>query len=97
MSQMRGALSGATRECHPEICDDCGMLVMVGWDDDVCALAAVLDVELVTDPLQEVMCWLAGRHTYTITANRIYRRDPSLAHRSTYCPPVYPDHVCEIQ
>jgi hypothetical protein len=85
-----------SRKARYERCPKCGLIVIVGWDSDMCATLAYVD----PTPLSaedELLCQLAGRAIYTLrnTGNRVEINDrdpratPGAAGR-----PVYPAHVC---
>jgi len=85
-----------SRKAHYENCPTCGVLVVAGWDADLCAAWALVD----PTPLSaedEALCKLAARGLYTLrnTGQRIEINDldpwatPGKTDR-----PVFPAHVC---
>ena len=69
---------GTTRRATPRPCPRCRRLVIVGLDDDRCAMTATVDPQPLT-PAGELSALLTGRPTYTLTPQRnaytLNRRD----------------------
>lgn len=74
---------------HP--CSKCGAHIRSGLDDDACALSVRVDDEPLTRN-GELLAILAGRKTYMLVQDRLYRRD----HWSIRKAAEYPvaDHRC---
>lgn len=73
---------GINRRAHASQCQKCRAVVMVGLDDDKCAMTVRVDPVPLT-PVGELEVLLAGRRTYDLgwSAERGYRVDPrSAAH-----------------
>jgi hypothetical protein len=59
-------IGGVARAARSTSCGRCRSPVMVGLDDDMCALSAVVDVYPLS-PAGEVVALMSGRRTYSLT------------------------------
>lgn len=55
-------------------CPRCGSLLLVGLDEDMCALPAAVDAEPVS-PADELRALMTGRWSYDLAGHELVRRD----------------------
>lgn len=85
-----------SRHAKPETCPRCQAVVLVGPDDDVAAIVAVVDPQPIP-AADEWLALLAGRPTYTLDARgavAVLNARTHWAIRANNAPALYVTHEC---
>lgn len=83
------------RAAKSETCSRCGAELLVGPDDDACAVTARVDPAPAT-LIEEVAARLAGRSSCELIHGRLYHRDEITIHAGRDEYPILLDHKCEM-